>query len=157
MGYNRDGFDFWEDYEERNSDPPATRPKWGANPPKPRNLMSNDLNKPWLAKELLISDHAIDRFRVRAWSKPAAGLSIADLTKAQIEGIFRVNLLEERDSRLILESGAALRWLVPLPRYKCHMIIRPWGAEGPPVVMTVITDQMRDSSFGDGKFKGVQA
>lgn len=118
--------------------------------------MSDDLNKPWLVKELLISDHAVDRFKVRATGLPA-GPAISDFTKTQIESIFRVNLLENRKSQLVLESGAALRWLVPLARYNCWMIIRPWGSEGPPVVMTVLTEQMKATSFNDGKFKSVQA
>jgi len=45
---------------------------------------------------------------------------------------------------------------VPIQNYKVNMVVRPWTAEGPPIVLTVITDEMRVEAFRKKKYKGVE-
>jgi hypothetical protein len=119
--------------------------------------MSGDLHKPWLVKELMVSEHAVDRFRVRAKRHDKDAYLPLDMSSQQIEALMRVAMLERQsDSCLVLEDGAALRWIVPMPRYKAQMVVRPWTAEGPPIVLTVLTDEMRKLAFEKRKYKGVQ-
>lgn len=110
----------------------------------------SDLHKPWLVKELMVSDHALERFRVRARRG-------AELTNNMIMGVMQSAIQNEKSgSCLVLEDGAALRWLIPVPNYKVNMVVRPWAAEGPPIVLTVITNEMREAAFAKKKYKGVQ-
>jgi hypothetical protein len=111
--------------------------------------MSGDLSKPWLVNDLMISDHSIERFRVRGKN------NAPHLPDEKVRQLMRESM-QAKESQLILEDGAALRWLVPMKDYRCHMVVRPWTAEGPPIVMTVITNAMRAESFASKKYKEVE-